>query len=58
MYYVTLEGVRKLLQNPIPMREAVDDYVFAQSGRVRQFTLEPRLAYVVSIERSDTANIY
>jgi len=55
-YYVTLEGVRKLLANAIPMKQAVDDYVWT-SKHVRQFTMEPRLNWVVEIEQSDTATI-
>lgn len=58
MYYLTLEGARKLLQGPIPMKMAVDDYVYFKGSAFRQFTLEPRLAYVVNIERSDTAHIH
>ncbi len=56
MYYLTLEGARKLISNAIPMTQAVDDYVYV-SKSIRQFTLEPRLGWVVNIERSDTANI-
>ncbi len=56
MYYLTLEGARKLIPNAIPMTQAVDDYVYVNKS-IRQFTLEPRLGYAVNIERSDTANI-
>ena len=57
MYLVTLEGVRRLISGAIPMTQPVDDYVYASQPRIRQFTLEPRLGWVVNIERSDTANI-
>ena len=57
MYHVTLEGVRKLLEKAIPMTQPVDDYAYVSMPRIREFTLEPRLGWVVPIERSDTANI-
>ena len=57
MYLISLEGAKKLIANAMPMTQPVDDYMFASQDRVRQFTLEPRLGWVVKIEQSDTANI-
>jgi len=56
MYLITREGAMKLVDRAMPMMRAVDEYVFRLSGYVRQFTLEPRLGWVVT-ETSDTSLI-
>lgn len=52
-YYVTLQGARKLFERAYPMTRAVDDYVFLEGPRVRQYSLEPRLSWIFD-EHSDT----
>jgi glycosyl transferase family 25 len=55
-YVVSLRGAKNLLKRAVPMREALDDYVFKQVPRMRIYAVKPSLFHVVPVH-SDTRNI-
>ena len=54
-YHISLNGIRKLLANALPMGPPIDIYTFDQK-HVKQLSIEPRLNWVVPVW-SDTNNI-
>jgi glycosyl transferase family 25 len=55
-YVVSQKAAKKLCAHALPMRRALDVYVFQQTPRMRAYAVHPSLFHVVPV-RSDTKNI-
>lgn len=55
-YALSLHAARKLVTNAIPMKHAVDVFVFDEAEKMRTYAMNPSLFFVVPVV-SDTNNI-